>query len=152
MQRLSLNQTTVEALRADAQTGYPGRSEPLPGTALKLDDDVWWLDLVGARVLWGYDTDEYFTAYCPDWFGDALVLLQGVYITDRAPADPEETPMPVYPQQQQQRQGKHDARSKEQQLKDLIKLQPDSAVAKKMREVFKQKGLIKDDDPKGHGK
>lgn len=151
MERFTVDQERVEELRTQLEGDYPGKSTPLPGTALKLDDQVMWLDFAPMHVLWGYDLDTFFCGYCPDIFGDAAAIVEGEYVTDRAPLDPQETPMPIYPQQQQQRQGKHDARTQEQRLKDLIKLQPSKEVAKKMREVFKQRGLIKDDD-KGHDK
>lgn len=139
MDRLNLNQARIEELRIEIQEWpvYADKSTPLPGTALKLDDDVEWLGLFPMRVLWGYETPDYFFAYCPD-IGDVYSYFEGTYITDRAPADPEETPMPVYPQQQQQRQegkAKHDPKRA---LHDLLKRIPPEAQ-KRVHEIVKRK-------------
>ena len=148
MDRITIDQDRINELRSDCQNDYPDKSAPLPGTALKLDDQVMWLGFAQLQVLWGYEMSTFFCGYCPDMFGDAVAIVEGEYITDRAPADPQETPMPIYPQQQQQRQKPHDGRSMKERLRDLIKLQTDQGVAKKMREVFKERGLLDDRDDK----
>ncbi len=137
MDRLSLDQERVEELRTECGTNYPGKDTPLPGTALKLDDDVIWLGLFPMRVVWGYDLDTMFSGFSPEWFGDSIAVVEGQYITDRAPADPNETPMPIYPQQAQQPQGKlkHDKKAA---LKHVLKqLTPE--YAKKVRALVKKK-------------
>lgn len=143
MDRLSLDQERVEELRTECGTNYPGKDTPLPGTALKLDDDVIWLGLFPMRVVWGYDLETMFSGFSPEWFGDSIAVVEGQYITDRAPADPAETPMPIYPQQQQQRQAvgadgqpsKHDKKAALQHL--LKQLEP--TAAKRVRELVKEK-------------
>jgi hypothetical protein len=137
MDRLNIDQSIVDALRTQvSQVGpYIGKSTPLPGTALKLDDDVMWLDVLPMRVLWGYEMDEYFHAYCPDMDLDGYSYFDGIYVTDRAPVDSQETPMPIYPQQAQQPQGKmkHDPKRALQSL--LKRLAPDAA--KRVRQLVK---------------
>jgi hypothetical protein len=137
MDRLNVSQTRVLELRAECEGLYPGYDKPLPGTALQLDDDVMWLDMFPMRVVWGHDGADAFNGYCPDFFGEGYCNVEGVYITDRAPADPNETPMPVYPQQQQQRQTsgglKHD---RKRALQHVLK-QLDPEQAKKVREYVR---------------
>jgi hypothetical protein len=96
MERLSLDQQRVEELRAEWQGYYPDNAKPCPGSSLKLDDDVAWQGM-HLRVVWGHDDPHFFNAYGPDYFGDAVVNLDGRLITDRAPANPEEEPMPIWP-------------------------------------------------------
>lgn len=100
----NINQEDFDRVRAECQRDYPGKSTPLPGTALKLDDDVLWVDVIPVRVLWGHDDPAAFNSWNADIFGPTNIVLEGQYITDRAPADPNESPMPVYPQQAQQKQ------------------------------------------------
>lgn len=137
MDRLTLDETRIEELRDELRGYYPNNEKPIPVSALKVNDDVMWLGFIPMRVLWGHDHPDYFNAYSPDIFGDMTVNVEGQYITDRAPADSEETPMPIYPQQAQQPQGKkkHDAKDA---LKHLLKqLSPDAA--KKVRALAKAK-------------
>ena len=142
MDRLTnITQTLVDTLRAQLQTfdEYVGKNVPLPGSALKLDDDVMWLGVLPMRVLWGYETPDYYFAICPDIDPSGYSYFEGTYITDRAPADPEETPMPIWPQQAQQPQQhgkkKHDPKRALHEL--LQRLTP--AQAKHVRALFKQK-------------
>lgn len=142
MDRQNIDQDRVDFWRADyeAQTAYAPYADPLPGSHLKLDDDVFWLADFPVRVVWGTDNPSFFLGYCPDIFGDYAVPLQAEYITDRAPADPQETPMPIYPvqQQQQQRQptaaDKHNGKKKA--LQAALKSLPPEA-AKKAREKIR---------------
>lgn len=139
MERLNINQARLEELRLTQSVPLPDYAEPLPGTALKLDDDVMWLEFAPMRVVWGIDDPGRFQGYSPDIFGDLLVSVEGQYINDRAPADPEETPMPIYPQQAQQRQPagqkKHDPKRA---LQDLLKqLTPE--YQQKVRALVREK-------------
>ena len=114
MERMQgLSDQHVQELRTEQQGYYPDKSEPLPGTPLKLDDDVMWADCIPMRVIWGYDDPTFYQGYTPE-LTEGTVTIEGIYITDRAPVDPSETPMPLYPpevttakvQQQQQPQAK----------------------------------------------
>ncbi len=147
MDRLDVDQSHVEDLRTEVSSvsTYVGKSTPLPGSVLKLDDDVTWLDLFPMRVLWGYETPDYFFAYCPD-MDESYLYFDASYITDRAPLDPNETPMPIYPEQQAMRglkqapestkkAKKHDKKAALQHL--LKQLNP--AQAKKVRALVKAK-------------
>lgn len=125
MDRLNIDATLCDSLRTQIQTfpEYQGKSTPLPGSLLKLDDDVMWLGCFAARVLWGYETPDYFFVICPDIDPDGYTYFDGQYVTDRAPADPNETPMPIWPQYAQQpgvrdRFARHDPKRA---LHDLIK-------------------------------
>lgn len=140
MDRLTLNQADTEEQRDVLRNSpeYGAYSTPLPGTALKQDDDVMWVGALPMRVLWGTDSPDIFAGYSPETFGpDTYVFVEGIYITDRAPADPQETPMPIYPQQAQQPQGKtkHDPKRALQRL--LKQLKPE--YAKKVRALVKAK-------------
>lgn len=137
MDRLTLDEARVTELREDMQSNYPDYEKPCPGSALKVDDDVLWLDVFPIRVLWGHDHPDYFNGYSPDYFGDSSCNVDGHYVNDRAPADPNETPMPVWPQQAQQPQGKtkHDPKKALQHL--LKQLKPE--FAKKVRALVKAK-------------
>lgn len=99
--RQNIDQDRVDYWRADYETlpGYEAYGEPLPGSVLKHDDDVFWLDNFPVRVIWGTDDPNVFLGYCPDIFGDMAVPLQAEYIQDRAPVDPQDLPaMPIYPE------------------------------------------------------
>jgi hypothetical protein len=76
------------------------RSDICPGTNLKLWDDVRVYDFQNARVICGATGDRtIFTTYRFDTSNGGHVVENWPVdsITDRAPADPEETPMPVIP-------------------------------------------------------
>jgi hypothetical protein len=103
MERLTLDTGDVDRIRTEVQTAYPSYGDPCPGSALKVDDDVMWLDVFEMRVLWGHDDAAYFNGFSPEWFGETNVVVAGEYVTDRAPADPMETPMPIYPEPMQAR-------------------------------------------------
>ncbi len=146
MDRLNLDETRVTELRADMESNYPGYGTPCPGSVLKIDDDVLWLEgIFPMRVLWGHDHPDFFNGYCPEYFGDLTVNVEGHLVTDRAPADPNETPMPIYPETQQRRgqqqqqpqhgKHKHDATKA---LHHLLK-QLDPPHAKKVRALVKAK-------------
>lgn len=137
MDRLNISQSRVDELRAEQQTLTPDYADPAPASALKLDDDVEWLGFAMMRVVWGHEDPDYFIGYSPDIFGEYGISVEAQYVTDRAPADPEETPMPIYPQQQQQRQAAKKKHDKKAALQHVLK-QLDPEHAKKVRELVKQ--------------
>lgn len=97
MNRLqNLDQSRIDFHRGVAQQNYPDYAKPCPGTYLKVDDDVQWLGFVDGRVLWGHDEPQYFFLYAPDIFGDVAVPVDVGYVNDRAPADPQESPLPIF--------------------------------------------------------
>lgn len=140
MDRLNIDQAVVETQRNVVKSFavYADKSTPLPGTALKLDDDVEWLGFLPMRVLWGYETPDYFFAYCPDMDLDGYSYFDGIYITDRAPLDPEETPMPIYPQQTQQKQPHGAKYDPKRALHDLLG-RLDHEQQKRLRRLVRQK-------------
>lgn len=114
MERFPIDMQRVQELREYAQSNYPDGATILPGSVLKPDDQVLWLEIAPVHILWGAAPDT-FCAYAPDLFGDLLCELpvgyQAEYISDRAPADPTEQPMPVYqdePPPEQMQQGEND--------------------------------------------
>lgn len=139
MNRLNIQQSIMDSLRTTVQSfpEYQGKSTPLPGTALKLDDDIEWLGILKGRVLWGYETPDYFFCYCPEIDLDGYTYFDGIYVTDRAPADPQETPMPIYPQQAQQKQHgpKYDPKRA---LHDLLN-RLDHDAQKKLRALVRER-------------
>lgn len=104
MDRLTLSQTRVDELRTTLQAALPDYAEPAPGSVLKLDDDVMWLEFAPMRIVWGSDTADYFYGYSPDIFGESYIQVDAPNITDRAPADSGEAPMPIYPEPEMQMQ------------------------------------------------
>ncbi len=145
MDRLTIDQTRIDELRALAEENWPGKNEPCPGSNLKLDDDVFWV-FCNLRVIWGYDLDTFCCAYAPNLeFGDELIIIEAAYISDRAPADPQESPLPIYPQaqQQQQRQAAKPANQPTpEKLRALIKMQPSKEAQHAMRKAFQDRGLL----------
>lgn len=101
MERMTVSQTKAEEMHDYCANLYPGYEQPCPGTALKLYDDVLWLDIFPIRVVHGHDHVDFFNGYSPDLTGEESTCnVDAHYITDRAPADPNETPMPIYPSPQ----------------------------------------------------
>ncbi len=134
----------IAALRLTLQEDYAANEQPCPGTNLKINDHVMIFDVLPVMVLWGTDDPDCFFAYAPDLFGEMAANLDAHYITDRAPADPNETPMPIYPQQQfAQQPGARDAAKRKthdqkEALRHLLKqLTPE--YQKKVRALIKQK-------------
>jgi hypothetical protein len=98
MARLVIDALLIGALHALAECTFPDFPEPVPGTLLKVFDDVRLWDAVSVRVLWGSDTPGHFLGYAPaGQFGASFALFPAAHVTDRAPLDPLETPMPIYP-------------------------------------------------------
>ena len=158
MDRQDFDQSVVEATAAHCATLYPGYEQPCPETNLKLYDDVMWLDLFPMRVVGGTDDPDYFNGHCPMMLGDDPNMYIGSdahYITDRAPLDPLETPMPIYPEPMQARAAQADAKTQtakphkhdeKKALQHVLKqLTPERA--KTVRELVKAKrpGLLDKD-------
>lgn len=118
MERFEIDMQRVEELRTWAQGNFPDGQTILEGSVLKPDDQILWLGIAPCHVLWGAGADT-FCVYSPDCFGDLLCELpsgyQAEYISDRAPADPAEQPMPIFPdgppepEQQMQQAGEDDS-------------------------------------------
>jgi hypothetical protein len=140
-----LSQQSIDTLRAGLQAEYPDNQKPCPSTPLKIDDDIMYLDVFPMRTLWGTDGPDYAFFYAPDIFGEIPGNLDAHYITDRAPADPQETPMPIWPQQAQQPQ--HRKHDKKAALRELLKQVPPENK-KKVRALIKAKkpDLLDDED------
>lgn len=112
MNRLSLDEQQVQAMRAAVVSIYasiPGTWEPeddpnrtgdvCPGSVLKVDDDVLARDGNAYRVLSPAPGRDRFTAWgMTDW-GMTTTSLALSDVTDRAPADPNEIPMPILAEQ-----------------------------------------------------
>lgn len=108
MNRQTLDAARTEELRTLARELFPAvDGPPLPGTVVKLDDDLQMFGVAGdpnsglpARVLTNHSTPGMFVGYTDP----AIMTVDGFiewpyapeYITDRAPLDPQEPPMPVY--------------------------------------------------------
>lgn len=100
MERFEVDMTVILGIREELRAARPGSEEPLPGSYVKLDDQLFWLGCVPAHVLWRGDSDEEFIAYTPDLGMDRVGLpagTRGEWIYDRAPVDPSEPPLPIYP-------------------------------------------------------
>lgn len=115
MERFETDMQRVEELRDWARNNYPNGQTVLEGSVLKPDDQILWLEIAPCHIIWGAGADT-FCIYSPDCFGDLLCELpsgyQAEYISDRAPVNPEEQPMPIYPdgppEPEQQQQGESD--------------------------------------------
>ena len=104
MERLdTIDEERVTYHREDLRTLFPDYETPIPGSFLKHGDDVSWFGM-GVRVLWGTDDPLLFFGYNQDIFGDYAMPLQVEYVEDRAPADPEEEPMPIWPPDEEEPQ------------------------------------------------
>lgn len=108
MDRLDLDEQGVQDARESALSAIAemtGTWEPedspqregdiCPGTPLKLYDDVSCVDGNSYRVICAAEGRDKFTAWGIGPFGP-MTISQSVYdVLDRAPADPQETPMPI---------------------------------------------------------
>lgn len=94
----TIDQAAVEIWRAyyELEPAYAAYGDPVPSSYLKLDDDVMWGG-VPLRVVWGCDDPFSFLGYNQDIFGDSVPSFDARLIDDRAPADPEEEPLPIFP-------------------------------------------------------
>lgn len=117
-------------------------------TLLKPNDDAdcggWYVRVVGPAR-----DRAFFLGYYGPWFGDMLIPIEARYLYDRAPADANETAMPIVPpdppaqfagQQQQQPQPKaRDTRpkSREEALRAILKSMPHD-IEKRVREALKR--------------
>jgi len=75
------------------------RADVIPGSFIKRDDDLLLYDAIPYRVIGPGRGAWCVIGYYPEWFGDMTVELEFVAetVTDRAPADTNEAPMPVFP-------------------------------------------------------
>lgn len=117
MERFDVDPERLVELRAQAAANYPANAgvELLPGSVLKIDDQIFWLGFAALHVVAPAVPEAgIIVTYGPESFGDIAVEIPvGVdaeYISDRAPADPTEQPMPIYPDgpPEQQQQGESD--------------------------------------------
>ena len=98
MERLEIDQAMVDQLREELRRALPEFEEPLPGSVVKQDDDILWLGFAPGRVVWGSDAPDYVYFFSPDIFSpNSCACVPAEYITDRAPVDPSEAPLPIYP-------------------------------------------------------
>lgn len=100
MERFEVDMEYMQAMRAELRESRPGPDVPLPGSNVKLDDQLLWLGCVPAHVLWRGDSEEEFIAYTPELGMDRMGLpagTRGEWIYDRAPINPDEPPLPIYP-------------------------------------------------------
>jgi hypothetical protein len=77
----------------------PSTSEWLP-TALKRDDDVIWAGVIPSRVVGPAEGREWLQVYHPD-LGDMVYPIHWSYVSDRAPLDTQEAPLPIGPSEPQ---------------------------------------------------
>lgn len=102
MERFVVDPQRIETITTWAKTNNPQSAEPLPGSNLKVGDQVLWLDFCRAQVIWGGTEPTTFVGYSPLDFGDFPADLpagdRGSYFDDRAPVDPQESPFPIYPE------------------------------------------------------
>lgn len=74
------------------------RADVYVGTVLKRDDDIMISDVIPSRIIGPARGRTSVICYYPEWFGDqpqAFDIETATWITDRAPFDAQETPMPV---------------------------------------------------------
>lgn len=97
-------QYNLEASVTQDQTIPPedrrDRAEVQVGSNIKRDDDVLILDCIPLRVVGPGEGRKIVLGYYPPWFGDEAIgfELNPGDLTDRAPADPEEPPLPIWPE------------------------------------------------------
>lgn len=104
MDRLVLDEPGLAACAAEAQGYYVDKSEPAPGSNLRLGDDLIWAGCIVGRIVWGYDTNDMYSVYSPEFFGTYPMVVDVYAITDRAPVEPDMPPFPIYPEPEQQHQ------------------------------------------------
>ena len=77
------------------------RTEVIAGSHLKRGDDITLVEAVPLRVIGPGRGASVILAYYPPWFGDSVQQFEiaPAELTDRAPLDPNEPPMPVFPGQ-----------------------------------------------------
>lgn len=75
------------------------RADVITGTHLKRGDDITLVEAIPLRVIGPGRGWNVILAYYPAWFGDQVQQFEIAPgdLTDRAPLDPNETPMPVFP-------------------------------------------------------
>lgn len=65
-------------------------------SSIKINDDVMLWGCIPARVCGPACNRTYFSVYNQNWFGNMTLPVEITAVSDRAPADPEEEPMPLY--------------------------------------------------------
>lgn len=104
MERMdALLDTIATAKRAEFIAANPNttpensceRAEISPGCRVKNGDDVLVNGIVG-RVICPYELNGWFYALIIDGMQIVPTPFEAQYITDRAPADPEEEPLPIF--------------------------------------------------------
>jgi hypothetical protein len=79
------------------------RPDCLHGSNVKRDDDVLILDQIPLRVVGPGRGRKVIIGYYPPWFGDEAQSfeIEPGDLTDRAPADPLEPPLPIWPEEEE---------------------------------------------------
>lgn len=97
-------QYNVDAAATEDQVLDPldrrDREDVIAGTYLKRDDDILLAGSIPVRIVGPGSGRLVLIAMNEDWFGDEALGFEITPgdVTDRAPVDPEETPMPIAPQ------------------------------------------------------
>jgi hypothetical protein len=134
------------------------RAEVIAGSILKRDDDIVWAG-VPMRVVGPARDEDFLIGRYDPWCGNMLLPVNWQDISDRAPADPNDTSsLPIFPEEQLQARIAASAAKKAHKepahkvehdqhaaLRALIQRLPHKEQ-KHAREVFKQHGLLGKDD------
>lgn len=94
MERLTFDNELVQVQRDKCRAAYP--PEDIAGTLLKPGDDIMFAGFLPLRVLWGHPSPGHASGYNAERFGESIITFACAQVTDRAPLDPFETPMPIY--------------------------------------------------------
>jgi len=84
-------------MRSRTDVAWYGDGETWAPTLLKRDDDVIMCG-IPFRVVGPSADRKFVTVYNQQMVGDMCLYFDAASVTDRAPFDPEETPMPVIPE------------------------------------------------------
>lgn len=144
--------------------GRRDREEIYAGSALKRGDDV---QVYGVpefifRVVCAGNSESCLIIYYPPWFGDMLIPLEigdadaaSEAVTDRAPLDSNETPMPVFPPPMMEARravaaskkakGGHDKHDRKQAIKAVIASLPPHQAQQLKKHLHEVGALGKDD-------
>lgn len=130
------------------------RAEVIPGSNLKRDDDILIWDSIPLRIIGPGRGTDVVLAYYPPWFGDYAMTFElnpHESVTQRAPFDTEEEPMPIFIEPlarsaqaaqpaEATKEGKH---GKEKRLKEFLKAQPPE-TQKQLKKALHKHGLLSD--------
>lgn len=130
------------------------RPEVITGSILKRDDDIIWCGLPLRVVGPARDADYLIGRYDP-WFGEMAFPVSWQEISDRAPADPNDTStVPIFPVEEELQartlmaaskkvKGSDlDERARERRLRKLVQSLP-KKDAKKVERILIKKGLLR---------